>query len=354
MANVDSELIDAIHRDQLADIDHPEAKAVCRAIGLRVADEVANVIAVLEAEGIAAAVAGDPSASVQRHSATLQLADADQAIAAARALAALGYRPWEQIDGPAESVLRHFRHTLTIARADDVTMVVDLRWPPTRIGDRLPAVLIPNENDYRAVAFPRSLWPLYLLVRPLRLVMEKLGLRPASGQALGPFLSTPTDLIGPLLDLADVDADDTLVDLGCGDARILRHAVAERGCRGIGVESDPFLVTEARRLVTREGLDNRIVIIEGDANADRLPTDAIEGSVFFLFVPAYSVPPVAARVLAQARPGSRLIIHEQHPLPELAPGIEMVSVPLLSGQGVTVAHRLDVPAPVTTAADRDP
>ncbi|MDH5521505.1 MAG: class I SAM-dependent methyltransferase, partial [Acidimicrobiia bacterium] len=158
----------------------------------------------------------------------------------------------------------------------------------------------------------------------------------------------------PLLDLADVDADDTLVDLGCGDARILRHAVAERGCRGIGVESDPFLVTEARRLVTREGLDNRIVIIEGDANADRLPTDAIEGSVFFLFVPAYSVPPVAARVLAQARPGSRLIIHEQHPLPELAPGIEMVSVPLLSGQGVTVAHRLDVPAPVTTAADRDP
>lgn len=354
MANADSRLIDAIHRDQLADLDDPEAQVVCAAIGLRIADEMATVFAVLEAQGIAASVAGDPSAPVQRHSATLHLADADQAIAAVRALEAHGYRPWEPIDGPAEPVMRRFRDTLTIARADDVTMVVDLRWPPTRIGNRLPAILIPNENDYQAVAFPRSLWPLYLVVRPLRVVMEKLGLRPASGRALGPFLSTPTDLIGPLLDLAGVDADDTLVDLGCGDARILRQAVAERGCRGVGVESDPFLVTEARRLVAADGLEDRIVIIEGDANADRLPTEAIEGSVFFLFVPAYSVPPVAARVLAQAGPGSRLIVHEQHPLPDLAPDIEMVSVPLLSGQGVTVAHRIDVAAPVTTAVDRGP
>jgi len=356
--STDARLIDAIHQDRLADLDHPEAHDVCRAIGRRVAAEVAEVVAILEADGISATVDGDPSAPVQRHSGTLHLTAADKAFAAVRALGQHGYRPWEPIGGPAEPVLRHFRDTLTVARTDDVTITLELCWPPSTLGGRLPAILIPNENDYQAVALPRSLWPLYLVVRPLRLLAERLGLRPAAGRALGPFLSTPTDLIKPLLDLADVGADDTLVDLGCGDARILRHAVAERGCRGVGIEADPFLVGEARRLVAEEGLDDRIVVVEGDANAERLPAEASEGSVFFLFVPAYAVPPVAGRVLAQARPGSRLIVHEQHPLPDFATDTGMVSVPLLSGQGVTVAHRLDVPdggaRPVTDEGDQGP
>lgn len=351
MAGTDDILIDAIHQDRLADIDHPEAQAVCRAIGLRVADEVTAVLAVLEAEGIGASVAGDPGAPVQRHAATLILDDADRAIAAARLLEGHGYRLWEPIDGPAEPVIRRFRHSLTVARTADVTIVLELRWPPTAISKQLPATLIPNENDYEAVALPRWLWPLYLVVRPLRLLAERLGLRETSARALGPFLSTPTDLIGALLDVAGVEPDDTLVDLGCGDARILRHAVAERGCQGVGVESDSFLVSEARRLVAAEGLGDRIVIVEGDANAAQLPPEAADGSVFVLFVPAYAVPPVAGRVLAQARPGSRLVVHEQHPLPDF--GTEMTSMPLLSASGVTVAHRTDVPGTPTAGADQD-
>lgn len=345
MESTDAKLIDAIQQDRLADLDHPEAQAVCRAIGRRVADELGDVTAMLAAVGITATVDGEPGAPAQRHSATLSLASADEALAAVRALADHGYRPWESIDGPAEPVLRRFRDSVTVARTDDVTVVLDLRWPPSAVGRRLPSILIPNENDYRAVALGRSLWPLYLLIRPLRLLAERFGLRPAAGRALGPFLSTPTDLIKPLLDLADLRADDTLVDLGCGDARILRHAVTERGCRGVGVEADPFLAQEARRLVAAEGLADRIVITEGDANAARLPAESAEGTVFFLFVPAYSVPPVAGRVLTQAKPGSRLVVHEQHPLPDFAPDVEVVSVPLLSGQGVTVAHRVDIPDP---------
>lgn len=336
-----SELIEAINQDRLADLDHDDARAVCQAIGKRMADEVFDVITILEAAGIRAAVEGDPAAPVQRHSATLDLPDADSVIAAVKALEGRGYRPWEPTDGPAEAVLRRFRDALTVARTDDVTIVLDLRWPPSAVARWLPTTLVPNENDYRLVDLPTSLWPLYLAVRPLRLVAERLGLPIRTSRALGPFLSTPTDLIEPLLDLAAVAADDIVVDLGCGDARILRHAVAVRGCRGVGVESDSFLVGEARRRIAADGQGDRILIVEGDATAERLPVEAAEGSVFLLFVPAYSVPAVARRVLAQARPGSRLVVHEQHPLPDF--GAEMVSVPLLAGEGVTVAHRVDVP-----------
>ncbi len=354
MTGTDARLIDAIHEDRLADVDHPDARAVCRKVGRRVSGEVADARSALASAGIDAAVDGDPGAPGQRHSATLLLADADAALAAARVLEAQGYRPWEPIDGPAEPVLRRFRSTLTVARTDDVTIVLELRWPGSPIAARLPTMLVPNENDYEAIVLPAALWPLYLLVRPLRLVAERLGLRRSADHALGPFLSTPTDLIGPLLDLADVGPADTLVDLGCGDARVLRHAVVERGCRGVGVESNSDLVAGARRLVDEAGLADRITIIEGDANAERLPAEAANGSVFFLFVPASVVGPVAARVLAQARPGSRLIVHEQHPIPNLVNGVDVVSVPLLSGQGVTVAHRVDVRNPSDVTVDRDP
>ncbi len=337
-------LIAAIHDDRLAELDDPEARAVCSAIGRRTAEEVAAAVAILDGAGLRVAVDRDPGTPSQRHVATLQLAGPDDAITAAGLLQPAGYRPWHPIEGAARQVLRRMHHSLTVARTDDVTTVLTLSWPAPRLGGRLPSVMIPNENDFEAVDLPSSLWPLHMIVRPARLVAERLGLRRSSGHGLGPFLSTPIDLITPLLDLAGVGPDDTLVDLGCGDARVLRHAVTERGCRGVGVESNPSLVAEARRLVDESGSGDRITIIEGDVLAERLGPEAERGSVFFGFVPAYSVPAMADRVLARARPGSRLVVHEQHRMPDFAAGHDLVSVPLLSGQGVTVAHMVTVTA----------
>jgi hypothetical protein len=44
----------------------------------------------------------------------------------------------------------------------------------------------------------------------------------------------------PVLDLADLKAGQTLIDLGSGDGRLLR-AAARRGYHGIGYEINPFL-----------------------------------------------------------------------------------------------------------------
>ena len=349
----DAILIDAINRDRLASLDDPAAQTVCRSIGRAVSTEVDRVVAVLTAAGLDAIADGDPGAPTQRHHAKLRMADADQAIAAARLLESHHYRSWEPIDGAAKPVLRRLRDSLTIARTDDVTFVLELRWPPSALAARLPSVLVPNEHDYRVLSLPPSLWPLYLFVRPIRLAVERLGLRPSTGTTLGPFLSTPTDLISPLLDLADVGPTDTLVDLGCGDGRILRHAVQQRGCRGVGVESDPELVAEARRLADADGLGERLTIVEGDA-AGRLPEAAAEGTVFFLFIPSYAVPSVATSVVEQARAGARLVVHEQHPLPDLGSDIVVESVPLLAGQGVTVAHRAVIGADLSAGDDRYP
>ena len=47
-----------------------------------------------------------------------------------------------------------------------------------------------------------------------------------------------------------------VLDLGCGDGQLLAHLIAERGCRGTGVDSDPAaLISAIRRGVPVIDLD---------------------------------------------------------------------------------------------------
>lgn len=63
----------------------------------------------------------------------------------------------------------------------------------------------------------------------------------ALGAVFGaPYLPILTKDSQRLLDLADMKAGQTLLDLGCGDAKLLR-AAARRGIKGIGYEINPLV-----------------------------------------------------------------------------------------------------------------
>lgn len=330
------DLIEAIHRDRLASVADHEAAAVCAAIGRRVAAEVDAAIEQLRAAGVDATPLGDPARPQQRHGAILDLADADAAFTAVDVLAASGYRPWDPIDGAAGLIHRRFQWVLTLAKTTDLTMTLNLRWPRPQPGARVPEAFVPNANDFDAVSIPKALWPSYFVVRPLRLAAERVGIRRPSNRALGPFLSTPDQLVEPLLDLAQLHSDSVLVDLGCGDGRVLRAAAKRHGCRAIGVESDPGLAAEAERLVSEAALGDTIEIVNADA-LDSIPLVATKATAYFVFVPAHAANDLIKRLLAEAQSGAVVVAHEQHALPDPPPGAE--SFPLLTDQGVTVAHR---------------
>ena len=59
-----------------------------------------------------------------------------------------------------------------------------------------------------------------------------------------PFQSTPAELVERLLDLAQVGAGDRLIDLGCGDGRIV-IAASRRGAEALGIDIDPARIAEA-------------------------------------------------------------------------------------------------------------
>jgi hypothetical protein len=58
-----------------------------------------------------------------------------------------------------------------------------------------------------------------------------------------PFYPSPVDIVKLMLDLAEPREGQTLVDLGCGDGRILVEAASNYECSVIGVDSNPVLVS---------------------------------------------------------------------------------------------------------------
>jgi SAM-dependent methyltransferase len=100
------------------------------------------------------------------------------------------------------------------------------------------------------------------------------------------------------LDIAGLSAGERLLDLGCGDGRVLL-AAANRGARVIGVEVDADLAGQARRLLALADVAGDVV------EADFTSVD-LEADVVF----AYLSPATLQRLtpqLEQLAPGSRVV-----------------------------------------------
>jgi hypothetical protein len=278
----------------------------------------------------------------QNHTLAVRVGSVDDALEIADALASDGFERWETwTDGALES-FRRFGDRLTMARTDGSTLVVRVIWAgrATASGWRhtLRRLTTPTAGDWSLVGLPRWAWWGYSVVRPLRQVAERIGVRRRHDASLGPFLATPDSLLDPLFDFGDVGADDTVIDLGCGDGRIAVAAARRFGCVARGVEQSPELVARAHQRVEAAGVADLVDVRIGDARTADL--DGVD--VVFMFLPADVVSVLLPDVIGRLRPGARVVVHEQsRPLvpAELAPTISRL---ITAADAVTVAHRWDV------------
>jgi precorrin-6B methylase 2 len=119
-----------------------------------------------------------------------------------------------------------------------------------------------------------------------------------------PYEPTPHAVVEAMLELAGVRADDVVYDLGCGDGRIVVGA-ARRGARAVGVDIDPERVREARENARSARVEDRVEIVEGDL----FETDVSDASVVMLFLYPEVNLRLRPRLLAQLRPGARVVSH---------------------------------------------
>jgi len=58
--------------------------------------------------------------------------------------------------------------------------------------------------------------------------------------------------------MAQIDKDDILYDLGCGDGRIVIKAAKAYGIRGVGIDIDPLRISESNANALYSGVENRV------------------------------------------------------------------------------------------------
>src|ERR1051325_10877652 len=121
-----------------------------------------------------------------------------------------------------------------------------------------------------------------------------------------PYVPTPPNVVEAMLEIAKVGPNDYLIDLGSGDGRILITAAKKYGTRGLGVDLDGSLVSDAKREARRQGVADRVEFLEQNL----FITDIDKATV----LTAYLFPQVnmelRPRLFAELRPGTRVVSHE--------------------------------------------
>lgn len=118
------------------------------------------------------------------------------------------------------------------------------------------------------------------------------------------YVGTPYDVVSEMLRMAQINKDDLVFDLGCGDARMLVLATQKYGSHGIGYEIDPDMVRASRRNVEENNVADLVQIIQ----ADIFTVDISEADV----LPIYLLPEMNLQLVPQLetlKPGSRLVFH---------------------------------------------
>jgi SAM-dependent methyltransferase len=115
-----------------------------------------------------------------------------------------------------------------------------------------------------------------------------------------PYLPVRRFDIEDAFELAPVGPQDVVVDLGCGDGRILEEA-AKRGASVIGYELNPFLVWYSRHRLRRFGDRVRIY------RRNLLTADLSSATVVMIFQLDKIMPRIVAMLKRNARSDVRII-----------------------------------------------
>jgi hypothetical protein len=118
-----------------------------------------------------------------------------------------------------------------------------------------------------------------------------------------PPVPTNRDRIRRALQLANLQADETLYDLGAGDGRVLFIAARDFGARAVGIEIGPIQCVLAWLRIVAAGFGNQIQIRWGNFYS----SDLQDADVVFVYATSREVMKLAPHLRKQMKQGSRLV-----------------------------------------------
>lgn len=128
-----------------------------------------------------------------------------------------------------------------------------------------------------------------------------------------PYVGTKHHKIETIMKLAQIKKNQTVVDLGSGDGRLL-FASAAKGAYAIGYELNPFLVLISRLHAQLKGLSENVMI----HRQNMWTADLKVADVIFVYSLKKTIAKFQDFVYKNARPGTRIIVN-LHPFPNKKP-----------------------------------
>ncbi len=120
-----------------------------------------------------------------------------------------------------------------------------------------------------------------------------------------PYVPTPQPVVDAMLQLAQVNSNDVIYDLGSGDGRIPITAAQKFGIRGVGIDINPQRIQEANANAQRAGVTDRVEFRQQDL----FQTDLRNASVVSLYLlPDVNIK-LRPKLLRELRPGTRIVSH---------------------------------------------
>jgi len=119
-----------------------------------------------------------------------------------------------------------------------------------------------------------------------------------------PFVPSSDDRVEIMLDMAKVGKKDTLIDLGCGDGRIV-IAAAKRGAKSIGIDIDPQRLKECRKNSSRAGVKDRVRFVRQDF----FDADIARATVVTMYLLPRVNLKLLPKLLRDLDPGTKIISH---------------------------------------------
>lgn len=118
-----------------------------------------------------------------------------------------------------------------------------------------------------------------------------------------PSRPTHPDRIRKALQIANLQADETLYDLGSGDGRVLVIAAREFGAKAVGIEIGPMQRLVSWLAALYNGVSERVRIEAGNFYV----SDVRQADVVFIYATSTEVAKLASHLKAQMKPGSRVV-----------------------------------------------
>lgn len=120
-----------------------------------------------------------------------------------------------------------------------------------------------------------------------------------------PYVPTPQEVVEGMLKLAGTKKGDFVIDLGCGDGRIVVTAAKQFGARALGYDLDPERLKEANENATKAGVTEQVKFVEKNL----FDAEIKDASVVTLYLLPGVNEKLKPRLLAELKPGTRVVSH---------------------------------------------